>query len=83
MEWILIYNDGKKITTVSSKDKTWNEAPSNNVQFKIIIKDGIRYIITGRDVYWIREPNTDKKIGTYISDEQYKRTRTFMIYGDY
>jgi len=84
MDWILIYNDGTNISVVKSQDVNWNNAPQNNVQFKIIIKcNGHRKITTGRDEYFIKEPNSNKKFGSFISDAEYRRTRHFLIYGDY
>jgi hypothetical protein len=82
--WILIFNDGTNITTQKSNSQFWNSAQSNNVQFLIIENSkGIRHVITGMDDYNIPDPQSNSKQGSFISDAEYKRTRNFMIYGDY
>lgn len=83
-DWILIYNNGNTISVEKSKNKEWNQAKQTEVQFLIIVKpNGLRHAITGMDNYNIPEPNSNAKQGSFISDAEYKRTRDFMIYGDY
>ena len=83
-DWILIYNDGANISVQKSSQVTWNMARNTQIQFQIIIKpNGLRHAITGMDNYNIPEPNSNSKQGSFISDAEYKRTRDFMIYGDY
>ncbi len=84
IDWIVIYNDGNNITTSSSKRSAWNQAPSNNVQYLILVNClGHRKAIGGLDEYNINEQGSNRKFGFLLSKEEFKKTRNFMIYGDY
>jgi len=83
-KWILIFNDGSNITVQKSKDLFWNQARNVNIQFLLVESSfGITHVTTGMDNYNIPDPNSNSKSGSFISDAEYKRTREFMIYGDY
>ncbi len=82
--WILIFNDGANISVEKSSQVSWNVAKNSQVQFLLIENErGVRHVITGMDNYNIPEPNSNSKLGSFISDAEYKRTREFMIYGNY
>jgi hypothetical protein len=83
MDWILIYNDGNNITVSKSDDINWNDAPSTNVQFLITENCRRRKAISGKDEYRIKNPTAIAKTGSLISNAEFRRTRNFMIYGDY
>ena len=83
-EWILIFNDGTNISVEKSSQISWNVAKNTDVQFLLTeTPNGHRHAETGNDNYNIPEPNSNSKQGSLISNAEYKRTRDFMIYGDY
>jgi len=82
-DWTIIYNDGNGITVVKNSDITWDEAPDDNVQYVMCQFAKHRVAVSGRDEYTIPEPRTKTKYGKLISDEEWVKTRQFMIYGDY
>ncbi len=81
--WTIIYNDGNGISVVKSSEQTWNQAPSQNVQYVLYNYRRFTKAISGLDEYRIPEPQTSPKFGKLISDEEWARTRQFMIYGNY
>lgn len=82
-DWIIIYNDGNGITVVKSSDETWDNAPDYNVQYVICDYGNHKKSISGLDEYTIPQVGTTVKYGKLISDEQWAKTRQFMIYGNY
>lgn len=78
-KWKIIYNDGHTITTADSQKYSWDEAPSEYVQYLLLYDDGHRKVINGIDEYELSE-HSSKKTGFLLSSEEWKRTKNFMIY---
>ena len=81
--WKILFHDGTTLTTVSSKDSAWNDAPSINVQYVILYFATHRQVLGGRDNFELPKllglEGSETKTGSLINADKFAPLKQIIV----